>query len=67
MNEFDETFGRILFGMEDDRQDDMISIHHTGSLDKLNEVNRPLVQIYKMEKGKERPFPFSRLEDERKE
>ena len=58
MNEFDETFGKILFGLEEDSQDNTTSTHHVRYLGKINEVNMPLVQIYKREKGKERPFPL---------
>ena len=44
--------------MEDDSQDDPISTCHIRPLEQINEINKPIVQIYKMEKGKDMPFLF---------
>ena len=44
--------------MEDDSQDGPTSTCHINPLDQINEINRPIVQIYKREKGREMSFPF---------
>ena len=44
--------------MEDDIQDVSPSMGHIPPLEQINEINKPIVQIYKREKGRERYLPF---------
>ena len=37
---------------------DPISTCHISPLEQINEINRPIVQIYKREKGRKRSLPF---------
>ena len=69
IDDLDDTFGRILIDMEDDIQDDSPSTSCIPPLDQLNEINKPIIQIYKREKGRERPLPFfdRKLEEKKNE
>ena len=57
-DDIDDTFCRVLFDIEDDIQDDSPSMGGIPPLEQINEINKPIVQIYKMEKGKDMPFLF---------
>ena len=66
-DDFDETFGRDLFDIKDDIQDDSPSAGHIPLLEQINEINKPIVQIYKREKGRKRSLSFldRRLEEKK--
>ena len=68
-DDLDGTFGRILIDMEDDIQDDSPSMGCIPPSLKINEIKKPIVQIYKMEKGRERPLSFfdQKLEEKKNE
>ena len=55
--------------MEDNSQDDPIGTCHISPFEQINEINKPIFQIYKRERCRERSFPIlnRKLEEKKDE